>query len=126
MQHFTRLKVWTKAHELALGVYRATTAFPGPERYGLAAQARRAATSVLGNIAEGRGRSRDGEFRRFLAIALGSATELECHLLLARDLSLLSARECEPLVLQSREVQRMLTSLLERLRADRPKLMAGG
>ncbi len=79
VQHFTELAVWQKAHELTLGVYRATQTFPRVELYGLTVQLRRAASSVTANVAEGRGRMGDGDFARFLKIALGSATELEGH-----------------------------------------------
>ncbi len=116
MQHFTRLRVWNRAYALARGVYRATDSFPRAERYGSAVQARSAAVSIVANIAEGRGRGADGEFRRFLAMALGSATELECHLLLARDLSFLPEDGSEVLLARTRELQRMLGSLLKRLR----------
>jgi four helix bundle protein len=97
VQHFSRLEVWKKAHRLSLEIYRITQGFPRAELYGLTGQLRRAAVSVAANIAEGRGRMGDGDFGRFIRYALGSATELECHLLLARDLSLLSAESWDEL-----------------------------
>jgi len=115
VQHFTRLEVWKKAHQLSLEIYRATQAFPRAELYGLTGQLRRAVVSIGANIAEGRGRVGDGDFARFLRYALGSATEVECHLLLARDLLLLSADSCGKLERDAREVQRMLASLARRL-----------
>ena len=119
MQHFTRLEVWKKAHQLSLEIYRATQAFPRAELYGLTGQLRRAVVSIGANIAEGRGRVGDGEFARFLRYALGSATEVECHLLLARDLLLLSAESCGKLERDAHEVQRMLASLARRLERDK-------
>ncbi|HEY8105445.1 MAG TPA: four helix bundle protein [Gemmatimonadales bacterium] len=89
--------------------------FPRAELYGLTGQLRRAAASIGANIAEGRGRMGDGDFGRFIRYALGSATELECHLLLARDLSLLSAEGCDELERKIHEIQRMLASLARRL-----------
>ncbi len=83
MEDFKNLKVWKKAHELTLMLYRLTRAFPKDEIYGLTSQIRRSAASVEANIAEGCGRRSDPELRRFLQIARGSASELECHLLLA-------------------------------------------
>ncbi len=77
--------VWQKAHELTVEVYKATTSFPGNEVYGLTSQMRRAGVSIPANIAEGCGRDGDAEFGRFLQIAMGSASELEYHCLLAHS-----------------------------------------
>ena len=126
MQHFTRLEVWNKAHGLSLEIYRLTQVLSRAELYGLTGQLRRAAVSVEANIAEGRGRMGDGDFARFLRYALGSATELECHLLLARDLSLLSAECCEELKRRTDEVERMLASLVRRLEGRKRKAAHGG
>src|SRR6266496_1634192 len=86
MRNFRELKVWEKAHHVALAAYRETAAFPKPELYGLTSQIRRAAASIAANIAEGAGKNSNADFARFLQIALGSASELEYHLLLAKDL----------------------------------------
>jgi four helix bundle protein len=115
MKDFKDLKVWAKAHEVTLLVYDETRTFPREEMYGLTSQLRRAAASVAANIVEGCGRRSDGEFKRFLQIARGSACELEYHLPLARDLKLLNEehfRKVDGLVV---EVQRMLTSLVQRV-----------
>src|ERR1700733_16264452 len=111
MEDFKDLKVWMKAHELTLAVYRGTRSFPKEEMYGLTSQLRRAASSIGANIAEGCGRRSDGEMRRFLQIARGSANELEYHLLLARDLHLLEAANYKDLQDRVLEIQRMLASL---------------
>jgi four helix bundle protein len=84
--HFQRLDVWQLAHELALAVYRITVNFPRNELYSLTSQMRRSAISICANLAEGAGRRGDPEFRRFIRISLGSASELECYFLLAKDL----------------------------------------
>jgi four helix bundle protein len=97
MQDFRNLKVWQRAHALTLDIYRATEAFPQREIYGLTSQIRRAGASMGANIAEGCGRGGDAELRRFLLIAMGSASELEYHLLLARDLGVLSEDDHERL-----------------------------
>jgi four helix bundle protein len=89
MKSFRGLKVWHSAHQLTLAVYKATAKFPKEELYALTSQMRRAASSIPANIAEGCGRGTDADFGRFLQIALGSASELEYHLLLAFDLKLL-------------------------------------
>ena len=115
MEDFKDLKVWTKAHELTLLVYHLTGAFPREEIYGLTSQLRRAASSIGANLAEGCGRRSDGEMRRFLQIARGSASELEYHLLLARDLHMLDADEAKNAEQKVLEVQRMLAALVQRL-----------
>ena len=112
MKDFKELRVWQKAHALTLEIYQATRSFPRDEIYGLISQIRRAAVSVGANIAEGCGRRSDGELRRFLQIARGSASELEYHLLLARDLKLLANDTYQSFKKQLIEVQRMLTSLV--------------
>ncbi len=118
MEDFKNLRVWGRAHELTLLVYQKTRSFPKEEMYGLRSQLRRAAASVGANIAEGCGRRSDAEMKRFLQIARGSANELEYHLLLAKDLHLLAVADFHELVRKTLEVQRMLTSLVQRLRSD--------
>jgi four helix bundle protein len=118
MEDFKDLKVWTKAHELTLDVYRRTRTFPKEETYGLTSQLRRAAASIGANIAEGCGRRSDGEMKRFLQIARGSASELEYHLLLARDLQFLAGDEFKDFEAKVLEVQRMLASLVQRLQGS--------
>jgi four helix bundle protein len=119
MQDFKDLKVWRKSHQLVLAVYKATAAFPREELYGLTSQARRAASSIPANIAEGCGRHGRPEFGRFLQIAMGSASEVEYHLLLCRDLGYLDASLHATLEQDILEVKRMLTSLHERVVSER-------
>lgn len=116
MKGFKDLQVWRKAHELTLAVYGRTRCFPHKELYGLTSQMRRSAASIPANIAEGCGRRSDGEMCRFLQIARGSASEIEYHVLLARDLHLLRDDEYRRLSQQADEVQRMLTGLIQRFR----------
>ena len=118
MRDFRKLKVWEKSHLLALAVYRATADFPREEMYGLTSQMRRSGASVPANIAEGCGRDGNAELARFLQIAVGSASELEYHLLLASDLELLKKRTYEDLAGQVIEVKRMLATFIKRPRAD--------
>ena len=120
MENFKDLKVWSKAHELTLAVYRATRKFPREEIYGLTSQIRRAVASIGANIAEACGRRSDPEMRRFVQIARGSANELEYHLLLARDLEFLTVTEFRELESKTLEIQRMLAALAQRL--QRPVL----
>ena len=117
MQDFRDLKVWAKAHRLVLDVYRATASFPREELYGLTSQLRRSAASVPSNIAEGCGRSQ-GDFKRFIQIAAGSASELEYQLLLAKDLELLEIQTFRALSSKTIEVKRMLAGLLAKLTTE--------
>jgi four helix bundle protein len=99
VKDFKKQKVWEKSHSLTLAIYRATDTFPKNEVYGLTSQIRRASASIPANIAEGCGRQGDAEFGRFLHIAMGSACELEYHLLLGRDLGFLNDPDYEKLSL---------------------------
>ena len=119
MQDFKRLKVWEKAHGLVLDVYKWTASFPREELYGLTGQIRRACSSIPANIAEGCGRSGDKELGRFLQSAMGSASELEYHLLLAHDLNFLKTEDYDRLTTGVLEVKRMLASFSQKLRAGR-------
>jgi four helix bundle protein len=87
--------------------------------FGLVSQIRRSGASVPANIAEGCGRRGNGEFHRFLQIAMGSASELEYHLLLSRDLKFLESSDYDRLALQVTEVKRMLASLVRKVDAER-------
>jgi four helix bundle protein len=119
MKDFRDLHVWHKAHQLTLDVYRLTASFPREELYGLTAQLRRSSSSIAANLAEGCGRNGNVELARFCSIAMGSASELEYHLLLARDLNLLNVADHATLANQTSEVKRMLTGFQQKLTADR-------
>ena len=119
MKDFRDLKVWQKAHQLTLAIYRVTAAFPSSELYGLTSQMRRSSASVPANIAEGACRDGDAEFCRFLHIAMGSASEVDYFLLLACDLGFLRREESEGLMRDAEEVKRMLSALINKLKADR-------
>jgi four helix bundle protein len=118
MKDFRALKVWQKSHQTTLNVYRVTQLFPREELYGLNSQTRRASTSIAANIAEGCGRGTDADFARFLQIAMGSASELEYHLLLAFDLGFLEALGHQALASDVAEVKRMLTAFIQKLKVD--------
>ena len=121
MDDFKKLDVWRAAHALTCEVYRKTGTFPKAEAYGLTSQLRRSAASVAANIAEGCGRSGDTEFGRFVRISLGSATELEYHLLLSRDIGLLDDGTHTRLSAQARRIQGMLAGLNRVLKMRRPR-----
>jgi four helix bundle protein len=117
VQDFRKLAVWRESQDLAIAVYRATATFPRDERYGLTSQIRRCATSIPAVIAEGCGRGSNADLARFIQIAIGSSAELESHLLLARDLSLIEDPSHEPLSESVIRVRKMLITFLTRLRS---------
>jgi four helix bundle protein len=89
MRNYRDLQVWKKSHNVALDLYRVSQSFPREELYGMTSQIRRAAISIGANLAEGCGRQTSAELARFVKIAMGSASELDYHLLVCRDLGLL-------------------------------------
>jgi four helix bundle protein len=113
---FEHLRVWRRAHALTLDVYRLTATFPKQELYGLRSQLRRSAASVPANTAEGCGRGGDAELMHFLRIALGSANELQYHLLLARDIGYIEPDTHADLSDTNQAVRSMLTNLIRSLR----------
>ena len=116
MRDFKKLKVWHKAHELTLDIYRVTKNFPKEEIYGITSQMRRASSSIEFNIAEGCGRESEKELGRFLIISMGSASELECEILLSFDLDYLEKDDYKKLEQKTIEVKKMLSSFIVRLR----------
>jgi four helix bundle protein len=112
-----KLQVWEKSHPLTLAIYRVTAELPKEEMYGLTSQMRQASASIPANISEGCGRGSDADLARFLNIAMGSAKELEYHLLLAYDLDYLKPDEYQELASRSTEIQRMLTGSIKYLGA---------
>jgi four helix bundle protein len=118
MKNFRDLQVWQKAHKFTLEVYEHSAPFPDSERFGLTSQLRRAAASIPANVAEGCGRGSDADLRRFLQIAMGSASETEYHLLLAHDLGFLAEATFNRLTNNIQEVKRMLSAFIAKLSAD--------
>lgn len=113
MHNFKDLKIWDKAMDLAVDVYKATSNFPTEEKYGLTSQMRRCAVSVPSNIAEGAGRNTNGEFRQFLGIANGSSFELQTQLILSNRLKLIDDVAVAPLLKELEEIQKMNFKLQE-------------
>lgn len=117
MQDFRSLDIWNLSHEFALSVYRITAHFPRSELYGLTSQLRRSVSSVPANIAEGTGRGTDADFARFLQTAIGSASEAEYQLILAKDLGYVPGDIQERLERDVQKIKKMTIRLLQRLRA---------
>jgi len=113
---FRDLVVWQKALDLVELVYRASEDWPPKETYGLTGQVRRAAVSIVANIAEGHGRTGAKEFLHHLSIANGSLREVEAQLLVAERLRYLHTPTCEALLGRTAEVGRLLQGLIKSLR----------
>ena len=116
MHPFRKLLVWRKAHELALATYRATEAVSNRRYPGLADQLRRAVLSVPANTAEGAGRDTAEQFCHFLEIAVASAREVDCLLLIAADLEAIDRSEYTKLEARTEEVCKMLVALRATIR----------
>ncbi len=125
MQNFRNLDVWGNAHGLTLDVYRITEHFPRTEMFGLTSQLRRASASIAANLAEGCGRTQL-EFARFIQISLGSASEVEYHLLLAHDLGFIAIEDYQHLTVTAVEVKCMLNALLKRIQSAAARTRTGG
>ena len=120
MADFRNLHVWRKAHATALCAHRVGGKIRKREHSSLKTQLVRAAMSVPANIVEGRAQKSDREFARFLRIALGSATELEYHLILGNDTGAIDQEDFQSLLDEVVDVKKMLTGLLNRLDPQRP------
>ncbi len=121
MKDFRGLSVWQRAHSVTLSVYRCTKGFPREETYGMTSQMRRCSSSVAANIAEGCGRRGNAEFARFLGVAMGSASELEYFLLLARDLEYLDPGAYVALAKDVALMRRMLNALISKIQDEHPR-----
>ncbi len=115
MADFKKLKVWQKAHALALGTHQLAGNIRGAMHLSLKSQMVRAAMSIDSNIVEGRGQKSDKEFARYLGIALNSANELESHLIMARDLGAIGKQDFSTKTDQVAEVRKMLHGLIGRI-----------
>jgi four helix bundle protein len=112
MRNYRELEVWEKSHKLTVELYKLCRTFPKEELYGLTSQLRRAAVSIGSNLAEGCGRRTASELARFVRIAMGSASELDYHLLLCRDFGFITAAEYDRQSNELVRVRKMLYGLL--------------
>lgn len=110
---FFDLRAWQHCHQLVLWVYTTTKTFPPDERYSLTDQIRRAAVSVTSNIAEGFSRSGRAEKIQFYSIALGSITEIQNQLILARDVGYIQNAVYEVGYSLSVDAHKLVTSLMK-------------
>ncbi|PWK28856.1 four helix bundle protein [Arcicella aurantiaca] len=110
------LLVWQKSMVLVTEIYLKSRSFPVQEQYGLTSQIRRAAISIPSNIAEGFGRQSTGDYLRFLNIAVGSLFELQTQIEIALNLEFIGQADFEIIFEKSREIDRMLSSLIQKLK----------
>ena len=115
MADYKKLRVWTKAYALAINADRISAKIRSADHKPLRSQLNRAALSIPTNIVEGRAKRSDRDFARFLGYALGSATELEHHLMVARDVGAINESDATSLLSQVIEIKRMLHGLIDRL-----------
>ena len=116
MSDFKKLKVWSKAQTLMLGVRKVASRVRGSDNISLRSQLVRTADSIPTNIVEGSVQDSRKQYARFIRIAIGSSGELEQHLTTARDLGLIPVRTAITLIDQTIEVRKMLYGLLRYLK----------
>ncbi|OHT45118.1 four helix bundle protein [Flavobacterium tructae] len=116
MSHFRKILVWQKSISLVTKIYKITNRFPKEEMFGLTSQIRRSSISIPSNIAEGSGRESTKEFLRFLFISLGSLFEMQTQLEIAKNIIYINEEEFNLLYEDSREIERMLASLIKKLK----------
>ena len=120
---YADLEVWKRAMEMAVAIYRLTKDYPREELYGLTSQLRRAAVSVVSNIAEGKGRSSDRELVQFLCHSRGSLFELETQLSIGKSLGYGKEEEYAELKLQAARIGRMLNGLMKSVNPSATKIV---
>jgi len=120
MSDFRKLEVWRNAHDLMLQVHSQAGGIRGGAYLSLKSQIIRASMSIPANIVEGRAQRTDREFSRFLGYAVASASELEYHLIAARDLKVLTEKKTAPLIQRTIQVRKMLIGLQKTLSGSSP------
>jgi four helix bundle protein len=116
MHNFRKLKFWEKSRILVKEIYELTKTFPSQERFELSSQMRRAAISVISNIAEGAGRHTEKEFKRFLDISSGSLSELEAQLIISFDLEYFESKVLDNFEDKISEIRKMMLSFKQNIR----------
>ncbi|TVP44041.1 MAG: four helix bundle protein [Mongoliibacter sp.] len=111
MHRYKELKVWQKAIDLAVEIYRITEKLPKEEKYGLVGQMNRSAVSIPSNIAEGAGRNSNKDFNNFLGIALGSSFELDTQAIISNRLNYINDQDFQHLENELEHLQNMISKL---------------
>lgn len=117
MKTYRDLLIWQKSVNLVIELYQFTAKYPDEEKYGLTSQIRRSAMSIPSNIAEGYGRNSDGEFKRFMDIAMASLFELQTQIEISFRLKYLTKEAYDDLYENSREIERMMSSFIKSLKS---------
>ena len=115
MKTYRDLQAWQKSMTLVTEIYKILKSFPKDEIYGLTSQMKRCAISIPSNMAEGYGRNSTNEYIHFLRIATGSLYELQTQLEISTNLNYLDKDSFAKLYESSREIERMLSSLIRKL-----------
>ena len=115
MKTYRDLLVWQKAIAFVTQIYKSAKVFPKEELYGLTSQIKRSAISIPSNISEGYGRKSRNDYIRFLQIAMGSLFEIQTQLEISKNLGFLSESRFSELYESSREIERMLSSLINKI-----------
>nr|WP_297787809.1 four helix bundle protein [uncultured Allomuricauda sp.] len=118
MRNFRELNVWKDGRVLVKDIYSLTKLLPDSERFGLIPQIQRSAISIPSNIAEGCGKYSKKDFVRFLQISLGSAYELESHIILCEDLDFLSSESTDSTIKTIQKLQKSIASLIKYNRSN--------
>ena len=114
IKSFTDLNAWKEAHKLVLLIYQITKTFPKDEQFGLINQIRRAVISITSNIAEGFSRNSYKEKSQFYSMSLGSLTEVQNQLLIARDLEYLSKDAFKDVASNTVTISKLLNGLIKK------------
>ena len=101
--------------ELITVTYKVTASFPDSEKFSLVSQLRRSSVSIPANIAEGFGRNSQGDFKRFLNIAMGSLFELQTESEIAKNLGFIDDTQFDNIYEQTREIERMMSSFMSKM-----------
>ena len=113
IKSFTDLNAWKEGHKLVLMIYNITKTFPKEEIFGLTSQIRRCAVSITSNIAEGFSRQSYKEKLQFYSISLGSTTELQNQLLIAKDINYITKEQFQDIAEQSVKVHKITNGLIK-------------
>ena len=116
MSNFRNLQVWQKSMTLTTKIYFSTRKFPNEEIFGLTSQIRRSAISIPSNIAEGFGRDSNKEYLRFLNVSIASLFELQTQLEIGKNIEYLTEQEFNKIYEDSRELERMLVSFINKIK----------
>jgi len=114
IRSFTDLKSWKEGHKLVLEIYKITSDFPESEKFGLSNQLRRASVSVTSNIAEGFSKESYKEKVLFYRRGLGSLTEIQNQLLVARDVGFISDKTFKDFAEQTVIVSKLLNGIIKK------------